>query len=274
METIGNETNRSKRQAQETVTSLELKGYVKIVHRKTSKGINNVYTIQFPSSYQALNKVNTFTQLVATGKKAAKRGSAENRLTPATEGVSEVSAEFLLTPSAENRTTPSAENRTVNSSIESSSIETGTSTELRSEETPEDNQGQPLAETNATPGSSLGEVDKGVEISSGESLVEPSRVSDAPVSVPGDVVDAPASPTPGEPRRKQSGPRKKSSGTAHVPAPTKAATRPQGASYLANLRMQGQQHLEKTRLAEEETARRKAEFAAYTSAQTTEEVGA
>lgn len=128
MDTISKDTNRSKRQAQEAVTSLELKGYLKIVKRKSTNGWNNVYAIQFPASYEALNGVHYITLAVATGKKLAKKGSAENRTTLEVTAEEGGSAEFLLTPSAENRTTPSAENRTVNKTIESKTRETGTST--------------------------------------------------------------------------------------------------------------------------------------------------
>ncbi|WP_125528133.1 helix-turn-helix domain-containing protein [Streptomyces sp. WAC 05379] len=168
-ETIAEETNRSLRSAKETVESLELKGYLKTSKRKTTNGQNNLYQIQFPSSYQALDKVNRFTLQVATGKKAVKKESAESR----------------TTPSAKSRTPLSAESRTINKASESKTIETGTSTFLTersdgvTECLPEDNQEQPLAETIRVPS---GELDKEVRVSSDESLV--------------DVVDAFASPTP------------------------------------------------------------------------------
>ncbi|WP_159074175.1 helix-turn-helix domain-containing protein [Streptomyces dioscori] len=215
IETIGNETNRSKRQAQETVTSLDLKGYVKIVHRKTSKGINNVYAVQFPSWYQALNKVNTFTQLVVIGKKAAKRGSAEN----------------LPTPNAENRTTSSEENRTVNSSIEIAPHETGTSTELRSEELPEENQGKPLAETMTPPLGGL--ANEALEEVGSSTLADESHGFAAPISSAGDVVDAHASPPSGATKKRGYSftPKKR---IDRVPAPRNASVRASGAEPEAS----------------------------------------
>ncbi|MEV6167580.1 helix-turn-helix domain-containing protein [Streptomyces sp. NPDC051954] len=180
--TIAEDTNRGVRQTKEIVKSLRIKGYLKISKRKTSKGENNLYQIQFPASYQALNNVNTFTLLVATGKNLVKD-----------EITAEAGADTRTRPSADTRTSSSADTRTLNSSIESSSIETGTSTLLtqRSEmdtdsSSPGEDPASPLASTNTAFGvmGIPGEVDKELEeISKSLPLV--------------DVVDAPASPTRG-----------------------------------------------------------------------------
>ncbi|AVV42368.1 hypothetical protein C6376_13970 [Streptomyces sp. P3] len=136
----------------------------------------------------------------------------------------------------------------------------------------EDNQRSPLVETKS-PLVIPGEVP--MEEIGISPLVDDSRVSDAPVSPSGETKKSRASFVV----KKSAAPSKKT-GTSHVPAPSLGATRPyQGAPQLSrteqhhlNIRLQGQQNIKAARLKEEETARRKAEFAAYVSAETMEGV--
>ncbi|MFC9846645.1 hypothetical protein ACFWFF_39565 [Streptomyces sp. NPDC060223] len=220
METIGEETNRSARQAQDAITSLSLKGYLKITHVKVPKGIKNVYRLNFPSWYQALEGVDTFTQYVATGKTLVKRDQVENLPTPELEiiDLEEGTEEILSTPTEEILTTPTEENLLVNSSKKNSSIETGTSTGLRPEEVQEvtrEDQGSPLVETKSSLVEEL--VIPGlVDSVPGEVVKEVQKEKEVSPLV--DAVDANASPS-GLPKKRSYSftPKKR---IDRVPAPT------------------------------------------------------
>lgn len=189
-ETIAEDTVRSVRQAKDIVKSLRIKGYVKVTKQKTTKGEHNLYTIQFPASYQALDKVNTFTLFVATGKNLAKD--------EATVPTTEASANTRTGGCANTRTQSSANTRTVNSSLETAPIETGTSTfltERSQEETdsnlPRENQEVPLVETNI-PGQDYKEILVVEEVPLVETLDEVDLSSGYPLV---DEVEANASPS-------------------------------------------------------------------------------
>lgn len=149
-ETIAKDTCKSRQTVADIIYSLKTKGYIKIHHSKSDKGIRNVYTIMFPKDYETLNHVEVFTQEVATGKTMIKRPKNQEP-----EAVSEGSMEFHTRGSMENRTTLSMEFLTVNKNYETGTIETGTSTFLteRSQDQtesnqPEENQEVPLVKTN------------------------------------------------------------------------------------------------------------------------------